>query len=51
VTKQVRYMAQCAKCPEPKTPWEFSTYLDRANWIGQHRVKTGHPIRVWLQKP
>lgn len=47
----VLYMAQCLGCKEPKTPWQFGTYEERANWVGKHRVSTGHSVDMWIQKP
>jgi len=47
--KPVTFMAKCLDCPKPATPWEFQTYDARATWVGQHRLKTGHSVNMWLE--
>lgn len=40
-------MAQCVQCgglPQP-----FSSHMERGDWVGQHRVHTGHAVRMWLE--
>jgi hypothetical protein len=47
----VKFMAKCLGCKEPATAWAFGSYEERANWVGQHRVSTGHSVKQWLQAP
>lgn len=46
--KGVLYVATCMRCGEQH---QFSTYDARAEWVGEHRVKTGHPVGMSLEKP
>lgn len=44
-------MAKCLNCEKPETPWAFSDYIERANWVGEHRTRTGHSVEMWLGAP
>lgn len=39
----MKFTATCNTC---HTTLRFSTYDDRADWVGKHRVRTGHSITV-----
>lgn len=44
----VLYVADCLDCEARPT---FSDYEDRSNWVGHHRVQTGHTVHCYISKP
>jgi len=43
---RIIFVASCLTCDGDQ---HFGTYEDRSDWVGQHRVKTGHQVAVWLE--
>jgi hypothetical protein len=43
--KQVAYFANCRACETIRT---FTDYEERAQWVGTHRVRTGHTVGMWI---
>ena len=39
----MKYVALCQGCP---TVIRFGTHTDRADWVGKHRVRTGHDVKM-----
>lgn len=39
----MKYAATCTVC---FTTLRFGSYTDRADWVGKHRVRTGHTVTV-----
>lgn len=37
-------MTYSATCTDCKTTIRFNTYLERSEWVGKHRVRTGHSV-------
>lgn len=43
---QISYVASCLICEGHQ---HFDSYEGRSDWVGRHRVKTGHQVAVWLE--
>lgn len=43
--KQAVYFA---KCDCEMAVRVFRDYNDRADWVGRHRVRTGHTVGMWI---
>lgn len=43
-----RQAVYAAKCECEEAVRIFPTYESRAEWVGQHRVKTGHHVGQWI---
>ena len=39
----MKFSATCSACG---TTIRFGTHSDRADWVGKHRVRTGHDVTM-----
>lgn len=46
--EKIVYAAQCAGQCRHRPVMVFTDYDKRADWVGDHRVKTGHPVTTWI---
>lgn len=46
--EKIVYAAQCAGTCHHRPVMVFTDYEKRADWVGDHRTKTGHPVTCWI---